>query len=50
MNPIDIILSLVIAVLFVLCIVKIIRDRKKASCSCGCEGCTGQCSGCRQNR
>jgi len=38
-NLANIIISAVLICLAVLAIVKIIKDRKKGSCSCGCSGC-----------
>ncbi len=31
-----------IALLMVLAVVKIVKDRKKGNCSCGCSGCSMQ--------
>ena len=45
-NLADIILILLIAAAAVLAVRKMIRDRKKGGCSCGCAGCTsGTCAG-----
>lgn len=41
MNAVDIILLVVIAGAVCAAAAKLIRNRKKGRCSCGCEGCSG---------
>ena len=37
----DILLVLLIAAALLLAVVKIVRDRRKGKCSCGCSSCPG---------
>ena len=38
------IVGIIVAVIIVLAIVSLVRQRKKGGCSCGCEGCSGSSS------
>ena len=43
MNPVDILLIVILAAAVALALRRVVKNRRRGGCSCGCEGCSGSC-------